>query len=120
MIEREIGRRACMPEEPTQAMLERARRVAEATGHLLNYNVLHDIWQAMYDETASASAEANVYLEVCADIAVRWEGHQWRAYNIGKPAVNCSEHWSTGLGPLEVDEIFTLFSHSNVTFLPCK
>jgi len=58
--------------------------------------------------------------EICVDIAIRWEAYQWRAYNIGKPAINCSQDWSTGLGPLEVHEIFTLFSRSNLTFLPCK
>ena len=54
------------------------------------------------------------------DIGVRWEEHQWRAYNIGKPTESSSKHWSTGLGDIEVDEIFTLFRHSNLTFLPCK
>jgi hypothetical protein len=54
------------------------------------------------------------------DIAIRWEDHQWRAYNIGKPKINCSENWSTGLGAIEVDEIFTLFRHSNLVFLPCR
>ena len=43
------------PEEPTKAMLERAQRIAEATGCLLTYNQIHDIWQGMYDEWLAAN-----------------------------------------------------------------
>jgi hypothetical protein len=38
------------PEDPTPEMIERGQRVALASGHSLNDAVVHDIWQAMYDE----------------------------------------------------------------------
>ena len=53
------------------------------------------------------------------DVGVRWEGHQWVAYNIGKPSRASSKNWSTGLGTgTEIEDIFMLFRHSSITFLP--
>jgi hypothetical protein len=52
------------------------------------------------------------------DIGIRWESHQWRAFNIGKPKVNCSKDWSTGLGPIDLEEALALFRHSNITIFP--
>ncbi len=39
-----------LPEDPTLAMLERAVRVAAATGADITETQAHDIWQAMMDE----------------------------------------------------------------------
>jgi hypothetical protein len=53
------------------------------------------------------------------DVAVRWEGRQWRAYNIGAvPPFASHQDWSTALGELEVEEIQTLFRNVNLTFWP--
>lgn len=38
------------PEAPDDDMLDRAVRVASATGAIISQSQAHDIWQAMYDE----------------------------------------------------------------------
>jgi hypothetical protein len=53
------------------------------------------------------------------DIAVRWEGRQWIAYNTGvAPPYAASQNWSTALGDIDVEDIQTLFRNMNLTFLP--
>ena len=54
-----------------------------------------------------------------ADIGIRWETHQWIAFNIGRPNRFCSKLWSTGLGSsADIEDIFVLFRHSTLTFFP--
>ena len=52
-----------------------------------------------------------------ADVGIRWETHQWVAFNIGRPNRFCSINWSTGLGSsADIEDIFTLFGHSTLMF----
>lgn len=52
------------------------------------------------------------------DIAVRWEGTGWVAYNVGAKPPHAAWNWSTSLGPITIEEIHNLFRNSNVLFLP--
>jgi len=54
-----------------------------------------------------------------SDIAIRWVGHQWIAYNVGRTTTYSSKFWSTGIGDIEFDEVLTLFRrYASVMFLP--
>lgn len=53
------------------------------------------------------------------DVAVRWEGAGWTAYNIGRCPTYADQSWSTALGACEVEDIISmLFLNSIVVFLP--
>ena len=55
------------------------------------------------------------------DVAVRWEGNQWIAYNIGRKPKEASKYWSTSLGAASAEDILEmLFCNSSVIFLPAK
>jgi len=61
---------------------------------------------------------ADVEALTLEEVAFRFEGHGWVAYNIGPPTPWCAKSWSTALGTDDVEDLFTLFRHSNLTFLP--
>jgi len=55
------------------------------------------------------------------DVAVRWEGNQWIAYNIGRKPEYAEKGWTTSLGDCSPEDILDmLFCNSSVTFLPAK
>jgi hypothetical protein len=54
------------------------------------------------------------------DVAVRWEGQHWVAYNIGRRLnPHSAQNWST---PLEaragIEDVLVWFRHANIIFLP--
>lgn len=52
------------------------------------------------------------------EVALRYENGIWTAYNFGRPTPWCSPDWSTQLGTDDIEDLFTLFRHSRLTFLP--
>lgn len=54
------------------------------------------------------------------DVAIRWEGSHWVAFNIGHPPPSAAPNWSSPLGLIELDEIFDMFRNSNIVILPAK
>jgi hypothetical protein len=54
------------------------------------------------------------------EVALRWEGVSFRAYNNGEPPPFCNRDWSTRLGTTEIEEAIALFPNSAITLLPAK
>jgi hypothetical protein len=54
------------------------------------------------------------------DVAARWEGQHWVAYNIGRRLnPHSAQNWSTSLGVrAEIDDVFAWFRHASIIFLP--
>jgi hypothetical protein len=52
------------------------------------------------------------------DVAIRWQGTQWYAYNAGEPTPYATPDWSTAIGDITVEEILMLFGSARIIFLP--